>query len=422
MKRIAALILVAVFCFSLTACGKLGGDDSYGVISDVMYRRNCKDGMGYDQSVQTNNLDWIHRFDDIELGNLELYGCERNGDICSIVDAAKFGIKYRVTQELGALVGRDGTKNGADTLWVNRDVDKGAFETNIKTEIGVGAYYIKVRYTDGSFSEISKTNFFENAKKGMALDMLTATELESGKTVSAIEVILLYETHAGGNGIAGIDWHEYTNWRCSFTYSFAEDSGDGAADCISDNMIRYNCKDGTGYDKNIKEGNVNWYSRLDKVELGNLELYGCERMEEEYLVTDSSEFAIRYRVKQNLGSLVGRDGLKNGADAMWVNSDESEANIADLEIAEPIGVGAYHIKLSYTDGTSEILTKTNFFKDGVRGGTLDMVTAADIDEGKYVASVKIVLLYEVYAGGPGAFGIWWHEYTNWRCEYTYDFR
>ena len=138
----------------------------------------------------------------------------------SIVNKGEFGIKYKVKQNLGALVNDVGTKNGAESLWINRDGQSSAVGTDISSEIGVGAVYVKINYTDGSTKTLSKTNFFENADKGASINILTFADIDSNKTVESVKVTLLYEMYAGGPGFLDIWWHEYTNWRCEYTYSF----------------------------------------------------------------------------------------------------------------------------------------------------------------------------------------------------------
>ena len=185
-------------------------------------------------------------------------------------------------------------------------------------------------------------------------------------------------------------------------------------------MERRNCKDGKQYDTAFTEESETWRERHSGIELGTLALYGCEAAEDGYTVVSGGEFAIRYKVTQHLGSLVSEAGSRNGAEALWVNRD-TETAVLGTDIASAVGVGAYSATIKYTDGTEKSLTKTDFFEGAEKGDVLDIVTADDLDRGKTVASIKVILVYEMYAGGPGLFGIWWHEYTNWRCEYTYEF-
>ena len=224
MKKILALALLLGLCLSLFGCeDKEGGSTlgaAYEVIYDEMTRYNCKDGTCYDKNYPESNDNWRSRHNGFELGALALYGCDRTAEGYRVVDAEDFGIKYQVGQNLGALMTEAGSKNGAESLWVNRDGETSVLGTDIRTAVGVGAYFVEVIYSDGERDTFSKTNFFENAQNGMLLDILDAEDIDSRKTVKTIEVTLVYEMYAGGPGILGIWWHEYTNWRCEYTYHF----------------------------------------------------------------------------------------------------------------------------------------------------------------------------------------------------------
>lgn len=185
-------------------------------------------------------------------------------------------------------------------------------------------------------------------------------------------------------------------------------------------MERHSCKEGKQYDAALPETNEVWRARHDGIELGTPALYGCEATEDGYTVVNHYDFAIRYKVTQNLGALVSEEGTRNGAEALWVNRD-TETTVLGTDIASAVGVGAYSATIRYTDGTEKSLTKTDFFEGAEKGALLDIVTADDLEAGKTLASIKVILVYEIHAGGPGVFGIWWSETTNWRCEYTYEF-
>jgi hypothetical protein len=432
MKKIIALILVLTACLTLFACKKPSGDDKdnnkgdgtpYTVISDKMIRYNCKDGNGYDKSVPESNSNWIARLNGIELGVLKLYGCEKTANGYKIVNDGAFGIKYKVTQNLGALVSENGTKNGAESIWVNSDSNAGVLDTDIRTAVGVGAYYIKVTYADGSEKSVSGTDFFRNAEKGSLIDMLKPTDTDSEKTVSTVAVTLVYETYAEGAGVLGVKWKEYANWRCEYTYNFKETNADNGVpyEIISSNMTASNSKDGSRYDTNVTEPNETWVNRVNGVKLGKLELHGCAEAETGFKeIVNKGAWGIKYKVTQNLGDLVSTNGTKNGAESMWVNAD-NDLGVSGTDINTSVGVGACFVRITYTDGSTRNLTKTDFFRNAQKGAELDIVKPSDLDTGKTLLGIEITLVYEIYAGAPGALGIWWHEYTNWRCEYAYKF-
>ena len=92
--------------------------------------------------------------------------------------------------------------------------------TNINERVGYGAYWVRVTYTDGSQDTFNKTNVLKNATKGTIVTLLTKNDIDTEKSIESIDVVLVYEIDAGGRGFLGIWWHEYTNWRCEYTYSF----------------------------------------------------------------------------------------------------------------------------------------------------------------------------------------------------------
>lgn len=220
MKRILSLIILIMLCTSLFACSNDNSSDAKNVITDTMVRYNCKDNTCYNKDIKEESADWISRHNGFELGALELHGCERDGDKYKIVSDKDFKIKYLVTQSLGSLSTEGGSKNGAESLWVNNDGSAGVLGTDITSTVGIGACFVKVKYTDGSESSFSKTDFFKDAEKNSHLDIIKSKNIDKEKSLALIEVTVVYEMYSGGPGLFGIWWHEYTNWRCEHTYVF----------------------------------------------------------------------------------------------------------------------------------------------------------------------------------------------------------
>ena len=108
------------------------------------------------------------------------------------------------------------------------------------------------------------------------------------------------------------------------------------------------------------------------------------------------------------------------AAAQSIASDTANA-VANTNISETIGKGAYWIRITYTDDTQKEVNKTNFLDGKTKGAFIELLTNEDIDQNKTIEKIEVVLVYEMYAGGPGFLGIWWHNTTNWRCEYTLEF-
>ena len=188
------------------------------------------------------------------------------------------------------------------------------------------------------------------------------------------------------------------------------------AEKISVTMNRYSCSAGNSYDKEEQESNEYWRSRHDGYEIGRLNLYGCTEAGGVYTVVDPSEFALRYEVIRDLDDLprVGN------AELTRIDSD-SATSVKGTNIDSKIGCGASWVRITYTDDSQSVHKNVDVLKHATEGTFVTFVEAKDIDTTKTIAKIEVVLAYELYCGGPGFLGIWWHEYPNWRCEYTFNF-
>lgn len=184
---------------------------------------------------------------------------------------------------------------------------------------------------------------------------------------------------------------------------------------ISVTMNRYNCNDGNNYNKNEQEESAVWRSRHNGFEIGQLNIYGCTQINNSYTVNEADKFAIRYQVLQNTEDLP-----RVGTQLTHVEND-SATQVTGTNINSRIGYGAYWVRITYTDDSQIQYNKADVLKNATNGTIVDIVTQDNIDSSKTISKIEVVLVYELYAGGPGVLGIWWHEYTNWRCEYTYNF-
>lgn len=184
---------------------------------------------------------------------------------------------------------------------------------------------------------------------------------------------------------------------------------------ISVTMNRYNCNDGNNYNKNEPEESADWRSRHNGYEIGQLNLYGCQQVKEGYKIGEPNKFAIRYQVLQNIDDLP-----RVGTDLTHVENDDA-TSVKGTNISSRVGYGAYWVRITYTNDSQIQYNKTNILKYATNGTIIDIVTQDNIDITKTIKKIEIVVVYELYAGAAGFLGIWWHEYSNWRCEYTYEF-
>ncbi len=192
--------------------------------------------------------------------------------------------------------------------------------------------------------------------------------------------------------------------------------GDGESwSTIAVTMDRYNCKDDGKYNKTNPD-TAGRIARHDGFEIGTLSLYGCRQVGSSYYkISCIDDFAIRYMVLQDINDLP-----RNGCKLAHISNDTA-SRVLGTNIGSKIGYGAYWVRITYTDDSQEQYNETNILKYASNGTNIDILSAEDLNLSKKVQKIDVVVAYELYAGAPGFLDIWWHEYTNWRCEYTYEF-
>ena len=185
---------------------------------------------------------------------------------------------------------------------------------------------------------------------------------------------------------------------------------------IVSQMERYNCNDGNQYNKAEEESSEDWKKRHNGFEVGELNLYGCiNKQENVFTIKNMEQFSIKYHVLENTENLP-----RVGTQSTRLNED-TETRAMGTNISSKIGFGAYWLRVTYTDDVQEQYNRTNILKAATKDTYVELINSDMIKNGKEIAKIEVVVLYEIYSGGPGFLGIWWNEYTNWRCEYTYIF-
>lgn len=187
------------------------------------------------------------------------------------------------------------------------------------------------------------------------------------------------------------------------------------SETISITMDRYNCNDGNRYNKAEQEENANWRSRHDGFELGELKVYGCAKAGNLYAIKRAEEFSIKYHVLQNVQELP-----RVGTQLTCIEND-TETKVVGTNINQRIGRGAYWVRVTYTDDTQSQYNATNQFENANSRTYVELLNSSQIDPNKTIRQVEVVVVYELFAGGPGFLGIWWKEYSNWRCETVLNF-
>lgn len=178
---------------------------------------------------------------------------------------------------------------------------------------------------------------------------------------------------------------------------------------------KYNCNDGNQYNKNEQEESADWRSRHDGFELVELAIYGCSKAGNIFSIKETGNFSIKLHVLQNTEDLP-----KVGTSLTRVNND-TESKVRNTNINQKIGYGAYWVRITYADDSQEQYYATNQLQNADSNTYIELVGKEKLGGNKTIKSVEVVVVYELFAGAPGFMGIWWKEYTNWRCEYTFNF-
>ena len=182
-------------------------------------RYSCKDANGYNISDPSGDSVLKARHNGFELGEI-LINCasDNNGNYFK-PNASEIALKFYITSNIDDLPRTDDTRNGL--VHVEDDGYSGSVSgTNISGKrIGNGAYYIRVYYTDGTYTESSAVNFLANYSQYDYVNM--SLSIDSRKAISRITVDIMYELYHGAPGFLEIIWwHDYSNWRLKGEFTF----------------------------------------------------------------------------------------------------------------------------------------------------------------------------------------------------------
>lgn len=183
-------------------------------ITVSMQRKGYVDNTDYNNALPSD-IDDYTRHNGFDVVNLNLYGCEKNGDVFSIKNYSDFSIKAQILENIDDL-----PKNDTKTSSILYDTAKKVSGTNINNEIGKGAFWVRITYADDTQSEYNEVNIFGSKNKGAYIEIMSAEKIKSGVAVKKIEIIIAYEIKTTGRGFWGIDWEEVTNWKNTCTFIF----------------------------------------------------------------------------------------------------------------------------------------------------------------------------------------------------------
>lgn len=179
-------------------------------------------------------------------------------------------------------------------------------------------------------------------------------------------------------------------------------------------MSRENCALDNGYDPSNKEGRQDLLDRHNGFEVGELILSGCSKKNNTYSIKKPFDFSIKYAFLMVPSSLPVVAG-----EASYIEKDTCN-KVYNTSINKEIGCGAYWIRITYKNNNQKEISQTNFMENKTQGSIVSLVDTT-IDNIEHIKKIEIVVVYEHFTGGPGVMGIWWKDYTNWRCSYTFDF-
>lgn len=179
-------------------------------------------------------------------------------------------------------------------------------------------------------------------------------------------------------------------------------------------MKRENCALNNGYNPAEKEARKELIDRHDCFEMGDLVLYGCSQENDKYKINSTSAFSIKFHFLQTPSALPIIVGEASNI------SDDSCDKVVGTSINEKVLRGAYWIRITYKNDDQTDYYKTNFMENKSAGS---IVSFADnsIERIEEIKKIEVVVVYEHFTGGPGPVWLWWKDYTNWRCTYTFEF-
>ena len=181
-------------------------------------------------------------------------------------------------------------------------------------------------------------------------------------------------------------------------------------------MNRVNCNENSeNYNPNEMESSATWRSIHDNYELGYLNIYGCDAQNGKVIIKNANDFSIKYGVAQNIADLP-RNGRSGGTIRLANDTATKIYGIGDYN--QKIGHGAYWMRITYYDDSSNTISKANFLANSTKNEYLELLDENTLDESKQLKSIEIVVVYEICYDNWGVHN---DQYTNWRCTYTLNF-
>lgn len=179
--------------------------------------KNCALDNGFNPGQQAGEEDDRNRHNGFDVVNLSIGNVRQVDGKYRTVTGLEPRLFLTVKQNIGNIPINN---SEASLKCIENDTYKGAVHgTDINgATIGYGAYYVQVNYTDGTTARKNAVNLLSGMVKGDTIDL--GLSFDKTKTISGIEVIVVYEITTGAPGFLGIWWFEHSNWRCDASMQF----------------------------------------------------------------------------------------------------------------------------------------------------------------------------------------------------------
>lgn len=192
-------------------------DTSWTALHYKLERKNSNDGENYNPQRPSTDQGTLNIHNGYEIGEAVVYGCAKNANGVEIKNRNDFSIKYKILEDIADLPRQD---EGTKLVKIESDAATSVHGTNINSTVGMGAYWVRVTYTDGSQNEYNAVDFMRNKGEGSIIELFSEKQLDKSKVLKKIELVVAYEIYYGGPGFLGIWWNAYANWRCEYTFDF----------------------------------------------------------------------------------------------------------------------------------------------------------------------------------------------------------
>ncbi len=179
---------------------------------------------------------------------------------------------------------------------------------------------------------------------------------------------------------------------------------------ITVTMNRYNCNNDNGYNKNQQTNLLNLQMH-DNFELGELRLYGCQETNNKFVIKNSDDFSLKWRVLENVTDLPSETKA-------YSLSEDSNSNVIGTNISKSVKHGAYWVRITYTDDYQNQFNDTDIMKNATKDTFVELINSNSLKEKKKIKKIEVVIVYELQPKIPLVLSPF---FSNWRLEYTFDF-